>query len=359
MKIILFSALLLLFLIPGTTSAFGYADANRNGTSLPGYNAVSMGLGGARAIGFGDALSILTNPADIYRIPGTTFTMSIGPAVITESFEDSTGFHDYNWLDLANLSAALKFQLNHDIALGAGIARISDCSFEGTYYVRGGLGGNIIKSIQLDSHGGLYESAAGVSWNLEDWINVGLSAGLRFGEATSDSVYVDREHPENDTTVTAGWDENAFAWHAGVTLPLSMTTIGISWASETDHYDSRVAAGALLYTGDSHQGALGLEAEIVDPGGANSLEARVLGQFNTSRSLTFRGALSFIDRNEEIESRGIGLSVGAGLALGRITINGAFAWSSISRESYAFSAQDQLNISVAQNLLSFGINWNL
>jgi len=359
MKITLFSALLLLFLIPGIISAFGYADANRNGTSIPGYNAVSMGLGGVRAIGFGDALSILTNPADIYRIPGTTFNMSIGPAVITETFEDSTGYHDFNWIDLSSLSAALKFQLNRDIALGAGVARISDCSFDGIYYVRGGLGGGIIKSIELESRGGLYESAAGFSWNLKDWINVGLSAGLRFGEASSDSVYRDRVYPENDTTITTGWDENEFAWHAGITLPLSMSSIGISWASETDHYDSRVAAGVLLYTGDSNQGAIGIEAEFIDPGDANSLEARVVGQFNTSRSLTFRGALSFIDRNEEIESQGIGISVGTGLALGRITLNGAFAWSSITRESYAFSAQDQIDIKVSQNLLSFGLNWNL
>jgi hypothetical protein len=138
-----------------------------------------------------------------------------------------------------------------------------------------------------------------------------------------------------------------------------MTSIGISWASATDHYDARIAAGALLYTGDSKQGAFGIEAEIVDPGEANNLEARLIGQFSPSSSLIFRGALSISDRNEEIESQGIGISLGTGIALGRITLNGAFSWSSITRESYAFSALDPIDIKISRSLLSFGLNWNL
>ena len=359
MRTVLFSVLTLLLIIPGIVSAFGYADANWNGTSIPGYNAVTLALGGARAIGFGDALSVLTNPADIYRIPGTTFTMSIGPAVLFESFEDTTGLHDFNWIALANLSAAMKFQASNQFALGAGIARISDFSFEGTYYERDAVTGDIIENYALDSHGGLYESAAGFSWHPESWINVGLSGGLRFGSASYDSTFEDRVNPENDTTVSISWNESDFCWHAGIMIPLSMTSIGVSWASATDHYDARIASGILLYTGDSKQGALGIEAEIVDPGDANNLEGRLIGQFSPSNSLAFRGALSISDRNKEIESQGIGLSFGAGLGFGRITLNGAFSWSSVTRESFAFSAWDPIDIKVSQSLLSFGLNWNL
>jgi len=359
MRTVLFSVLVILLAIPGIASAFGYADANGNGTSIPGYNAVTMGLGGARAIGFGDALSVLTNPADIYRIPGTTFTMSIGPGVLNESFEDTTGYHDFNWIALANLSAAMKFQVSPRLALGAGIARISDFSFEGEYYVRDFISHDIIEAVKLLSRGGLYESAAGFSWHLDNWINVGLSGGLRFGEVSYDSTFEDRVHPENDTTISLGWEESEFCWHAGIIIPLSMSSIGISWASATDHYDARIAAGGILYTGESKQGALGLEAEIVDPGDANNLEARIIGQISPSNSLIFRGALSIIDRNKEIESQGVGLSLGTGIALGRITLNGAFSWSSITRESYAFSTWNPIDIKLTQALLSFGLNWNL
>jgi hypothetical protein len=358
MKTVLLSVIILL-VIPGVTFAFGYADANSNGTSIPGYNAVTLGLGGARAIGFGDALSILTNPADIYRVPGTTFGMAIGPAVITESFEDTTGFHDYNWIALANLSAAIKFQAGRKLALGAGIARISDFSFEGIYYDRDAISGIIIENFELVSRGGLYESAAGFSWQPENWINVGLSGGLRFGEASYDSTYEDRVEPENDTTVSIGWNESDFCWHAGIMIPLNLSSIGISWASATDHYDARIAAGGILYAGESKQGAIGIEVEIIDPGDANNLDARIIGQVKPSNSLTFRGALSFIDRNDDIESQGIGVSVGTGIALGKITLNGAFALSTITRESSAFSIWEPVDIKVSQSLLSFGLNWNL
>lgn len=359
MRTVLFSVLVLLLVIPGITSAFGYLDANGNGTSIPGFNAVTMGLGGARAIGFGDALSVLTNPADIYRIPGTTFTLSIGPGILTESFEDTTGYHDFNWIALSNLSAAMKFQVSPKLALGAGIARISDCSFEGTYYDRDALSGDIIEDFELVSSGGLYETAAGFSWHLQNWINIGLSGGLRFGSASYDSTYVDRLNHENDTTVSIEWNESDFCWHAGIMIPLSMTSIGISWASATDHYDARIAAGVLLYTGELKQGALGIEVEIVDPGDASNLEGRLIGQVSQSNSLTFRGALSIIDRNEEVESRGIGLSFGTGIAFGRVTLNGAFAWSSLTRDSFAYSEWEPIGIKLSQSLLSFGLNWNL
>ncbi|MCD4700781.1 MAG: hypothetical protein K8S24_02890 [Candidatus Aegiribacteria sp.] len=359
MRIVLFFTLVMLLAITGIASAFGYADAYGNGTSIPGYNAVTMGLGGARAIGFGNAISILTNPADIYGVPGTTFTMSIGPAVLFESFEDTTGYHEFNWIALANISAAMKFQASSKLALGAGIARISDFSFEGRRYERDGISGDIIEAAELDSRGGLYECAAGFSWHPESWINIGLSGGLRFGEVSNDSTYEDYVNHDNDTTVSRGWEESEFCWHAGIIIPFSLSRVGISWASATDHYDARIAAGALLYIDELKNGAMGIEAEIIDPGDANNLEARLLGQFSTSNSLTFRGALSFIDRNKEIESQGIGLSLGAGLALGRITLNGAFAWSSITRESFAFSTWDPVDIKLSHSLLSIGLDWNL
>jgi len=349
----------LLFVYVSVSFGFGYADIYGNGTCIPGYNAVTMGFGGARAIGFGDALSILTNPADIYRIPGTNLTMSVGPGVLNESFTDSTGYNVYNWIVLSNLSAAMKFQLNRKLAVGAGAARVSGFSFEGEFIRESGFAGEIVEIIELKSRGGLYETAAGFSWHPFHWINVGLSGGLRFGEVSYDSSYSNSASPEIDTLISGGWDESEFCWHAGIMIPLHLTSIGVSWASPTEHFHSRIAAGAIIYTGESRQGALGIEAEIADPGNLNNLEIRAIGQMTPSHSLTFRGALSFIDRNESIESRGIGLSVGTGIAFGRVTLNGAFAWSSMSRETYAFTSYTPSDIKLSRSLLSVGVNWNL
>lgn len=354
---------LLLLLFPGIVLAFGYADAHGNGSPIPGLSAVSLGLGGARAIGFGDALSILTNPAEIYRIPGTSLTMSVGPAVLVETVEDSTGRNKNNWITLSNLSAAMKFQPGSRIAIAAGIARITDSSFDGIYHVRGETPGpnygNIIETMELTVTGGLYETAAGFSWRPATWLNAGLSGGFRFGQTVFDSTYMDRIDPQNDTLISWRWDESSFCWHAGIVIPLSLASLGVSWASPSEHYDGRIAAGAILHTGEFRQGAFGGEIEIVDPGGANELQARILGQFHPAGSLTFRGAFTFSDRGDEIKRQGIGIALGAGIAFGKLTLNSAYLWSSIDRSGIAFGYTEPEDIKLFSSILSVGLNWNL
>ena len=363
MKTLFYMTCLLLLLFPGITFAFGYADAHGNGSPIPGLNAVSLGFGGVRAIGFGDALSILTNPAEIYRIPGTSLTMSVGPAVLTETVEDSTGRNSNNWIALGNLSAAMKFQPTSSFAIGAGIARITDSSFEGMYHVRdetpGPDYGDIIETLELNVTGGLFESAAGFSWRPMTWMNVGFSGGVRFGQADFDSTYLDRRDPENDTLVSWSWTENEFCWHAGIVIPLSLASLGVSWASPSEHYDGRIAAGAILYTGEMRQAAFGAEIEIVDPGDANALHARILGQFHPAGSLTFRGAITFSDRGDEIKRQGIGLALGTGIAFGKLTLNAAYSWSSVDRDGIAFGYTEPEYIKNSSSILSAGLNWNI
>jgi hypothetical protein len=78
-----------------------------------------------------------------------------------------------------------------------------------------------------------------------------------------------------------------------------------------------------------------------------------------SNSLTFRGALSFQDVGGDVPGQGFGISVGAGVALGRVTLNGAYSWSSLTREEVAYSAYTPSDIKVSRSLLSVGVNWNL
>ncbi|MCD4846916.1 MAG: hypothetical protein K8R76_01850 [Candidatus Aegiribacteria sp.] len=355
--------LVFLLLFPGMVFAFGYVDAHGNGSPVSGFNAVSLGLGGARAIGFGDALSVLTNPAEIYRIPGTSFTMSIGPAVQMETVENSAGISRNNWITLGNLSAAMKFQPYSRLAFGAGIARITDSSFDGMYHVRedfpGPYYGDILKTMELTVKGGLYESAAGFSWRPVTWMNIGISGGFRFGQVSYDSTYMDRKHPENDTLICWDWDESSFCWHAGLIFPLGLTRLGVSWASPSEHYYGRIAAGAIMYTGEMKQGAFGAEIEIIDPGDINELKTRILGQFHPEGSLTFRGAFTFSNRGDEIERQGIGIALGAGIAFGKLTLNAAFSWSSDNIDAIAFGYAEPEVIKLSSSILSAGLNWNL
>lgn len=112
--------------------------------------------------------------------------MSIGPAVLVETVEDSSGKNINNWIAPGNLSAAMKFQPDSKLAIAAGIARITDSSFDGIYHIRDGnprspYYGEIIETMELTVAADLYESAAGLSWKPVSWMNAGLWGGLRFG----------------------------------------------------------------------------------------------------------------------------------------------------------------------------------
>jgi len=347
---------------PGVLSAFGYLDTNGNGTQLPGYNAISLGLGGAKAVGFGDALSVLTNPADIYRIPGTSFTVSVGPAVIREMVEDSLGKHDRTWITLGNLSGGMKLQVSTSLAFAAGVAEVSDFSYDGQHYTydqeEGPEYGQIIEVRTLKVTGGLWESAAGFGWRPATWINVGLSGGLRFGSVSYDSTFEDRRDPENDTLVGWSLDESELAWHAGVALPLDLARIGLCYTSGGDHYDASVAGGALIYTDDARQAAFGAEAELTDPGDANALTVRILGQFAASPGFTLRGCFFFMDRADEVDREGMGIAAGTSIGLGKVTLNGGYHWSSVDRSAVAFGYESPEDIKDSASIVSFGVTWN-
>lgn len=362
MKRCLVPIIVLLLLAPASVSAFGYVDAHGNGSAIPGYNAVSLALGGARAIGFGDALSVLTNPADIYRIPGTSFSISIGPAVVREQVEDSLGKHDRTWISLGSLSGAVKLQVSPQLAVAAGVARVSDFSYDGIHYAYdeepGPEYGRIIEVTELKVVGGLYESAVGFAWRPATWLNVGLSGGLRFGSVSFDSTFEDRNSPENDTLVSWSYDESEFCWHGGLVVPLGLSRFGVCYTSAGDHYDSRVAGGALLYTDDSRQGAFGAEVEIIDPGEINALVIRVLGQFTPSDNFTVRGSLFFSDRGDEVDREGLGIALGTGISFGKLTLNGGYSWSTVTRNALAFGYEAPEDIKDTPSILSIGLTWN-
>ena len=354
--------LMLLVSTVGSVSAFGYLDANGNGTGLPGYSALSVGFGGAKAVGFGDALSVLTNPADIYRIPGTSVSLSVGPGVIREMVEDSLGKHDRTWLTLGNLSGAVKFQVSPSLAVAAGVAAVSDFSYDGLHYTYdtdpGPEYGQITEERSLRVTGGLWESAAGFAWRPATWINVGLSAGLRFGTVSYDSTFKDRREPENDNEIKWTIDESEAAWHAGIAIPMNLARIGLCYTSGGEHYDASLAAGALLYTDDARQAAFGAEAEITDPGDTNALTVRILGQFLPSPNFAVRGCFFFMDRADEVDREGLGLAVGTTIGLGKVSLNGGFSWSSVDRSALAFGYEAPEDIKDSASLVSFGVTWN-
>ncbi|MCD4848456.1 MAG: hypothetical protein K8R76_09705 [Candidatus Aegiribacteria sp.] len=353
----------ILVLSASSALCFGYLNIHTSGAPLPGFSARSTGFGGVRSIGLGDGSSMLTNPAGLHRTEGTLVSLSIGPGIGTEIILDSLGKHNNNWITFGNLFACMKFRLDPRFDAGIALGKVSDFSYKGAHYIfdfQPGHEEDLSEIIELNVNGGLYESVAGLSFSASDWISLGLSAGFRFGNVNYDSTYTDIQASENDTLISWKSDFSDFCWHLGFEIPLDNALLGFSWASEGDVYDARLALGGLLYFNDTKRGALGGEVELGDPGEKNSIIGRVFGFTFPSDSFELRGSFNFALPNyEDVESSMIiGLSLGSGIYLGDIILDGGIAWYSCSRDSLFLGVGHPDDISNSQALISMGITWN-
>ena len=189
-------------------------------------------------------------------------------------------------------------------------------------------------------------------------MDAGISIGMRFGGSDLKFEYNDREEVSNDSTWTESWEESEVCWHAGLMFPLKMTAIGISYASGTDYYDDRLAAGAVFYTDRSNQGAFGVEAEVASLGDANEITARLLGRFSPQGALRFRGSFFFTDRGNSVGGSTLGFALGTSIAFGRLILDGGFSLSSSDREGASFGYEFTEDLKDQSSLFTIGLSLN-
>lgn len=354
--------LALLVLLPSSSPGFGYLSSAGAGTPLPGFTARSVASGGLRSLGLEDGSSILTNPAGMSGLTGPAITLSIGPGIGREFLLDSLGEHESNWLSLSTLFAGVSFPVNREFSAGAALAKVTDISYDFSHYLydfQPGQTSYLSEIRELSITGSMYEAVGGISYSAARWLDLGLSAGMRFGSASYDSSFVDVNDHDNDTLVTWKRDFSSFCWHAGMELPLEFARIGLSWASEDDDYPARAAIGGLLYTDEARQGGIGAEVELGDPGGRNSTDVKFFGYGFLSPSLRVLGALTFGTPNYEnvdTETR-MALSLGTSLRLGKVELDTGFAWSSMTRGSYFLVPGEPEELKESFALISLGFTW--
>ncbi len=354
------SALLLtLLLAPAQAYAFGYGDSEAGGTVLPGIHAVSMSLAGARAVGFGDAASVFLNPADIYRVPGRILNVSGGGAVVTELMEDTTGRYSRNYGALGNMCVAAKLDLASGISAAAGLARLSDFTYEGIrYFYEDPIEQDLLTTSESQrSSGGLWEASLGSAYKYGPVV-LGASGGLRFGSASYTFTTTDYvEETQTDSTWTRDFGTEG-CFHLGLMVPFELNRIGISYASETEWYADRLSMGAVIYTGSSNMGAFGGELELADTSGDTEYTGRVFGQYSPSSSFTFRLGLFITQRPEMTESEKLGFSLGGMIGLGSLSIDFSYAWSKDERESDIFrNPAGGYYVSDKPSVVSVGFSW--
>lgn len=358
-RVFRFSPLTVLLLVAVQAFAFGYGDSEADGTVLPGIHAASVSLVGARAVGFGDAASVFLNPADIYRVPGRVLNVSGGGAVVGELMEDTTGRYTRNYGALANLCVAAKLDLSPGISAAAGLARVSDFTYEGIrYFYEDPFEQDLLTSSESQrSSGGLWEASLGSAYKYGPVI-LGASGGIRFGSASYTFTTTDYiESTQSDST----WDRDFGTdpcFHLGLMVPFGLSRIGVSYASETDWYADRLAMGGMIYTGSANLGAFGGELELANTSGDTEYTGRVFGQYSPSPSFTFRLGLFVTQRPEMEESEKLGFSLGGSLGLGSVSLDFAYSWSKDERETDIFrNPTNGYYVSDKPSIVSVGLSW--
>lgn len=352
---------LVLALSVHAVSAFGYEDALDQGTVIPGISARSLLMGGAMAIGYGDPTSVLLNPANLGRVSAPGIEFNVGPGIATENIEDSLGRHSRSYIGLGPISIAARIPAGRSLTFGAGMARVTDYSYDGLHYLAEDplMPGFITGEERFNSSGGLWEAVAGGSFRVARWLTLGLSAGPRFGSADLEYEFIDRVG-EEDSTESWSVDENALCIHAGATLPLGLNSFSVAWISGSDDYPSRVAAGAIFHSGGTAEGfSVGLEGEVRSPGDSSTVIGRVSTRFTPNPGFIFGAGLSFADRGSGSGSSNLGLSLGVSISLGKAVLNGSFAFLNSKRDETAFGFEGFDEVEDRIGYFGLGLDWTL
>lgn len=363
---ILMSALLLLagpVLLSGrwTALGFGYPDAIRSGTILGGFSVRSIACAGAMAAATGssDPGALFANPAGLVIAPATRLALGGGVSLWKETVELNTYRQDQNGLVIGTAMAAFKTEPGPGYAFGAGIARVSDASHEDARYNYGSPPDTTtLESIErFHSSGGFWEVLGGGAVSLAPWLDVGISAGQRFGTITREYEFDDLIG-NSDSTWTTEIEEEEFCWHAGILVPFGFNSVGLSYSSESENYPSRLALGGMINAGSTNRGAIGLEGELRDPGGDNQIVARAFGQYSPEHNLLFMGGVSFSEASDPNLTT-LSISGGGVYSLRHFHFEAALEWrnSTSADSSFTHPVPDEIKGSVTS--VVFGIAYVL
>ncbi len=359
--VFLFVALLISF--PSVVSAWGFHDAIGNGSPIICVTPKQSAMGGVWSLPSSEAASIFLNPAELSMLDGTSIKVST--AIINwHSFV--SGELDYDHFSSGNLgtvTAAAGTEISEAVSIGAGISRVSHFGFSGINNIleEYGQSGYKIYAIDLlDSRGSLWEANTGISLVLNDWLTAGVSGGLRFGSGsyTLRHDIVDPIAPDDTTEVD--WEESDFCVHAGLLMPFSFGTFGISGTNKTNRYDSRVAFGFQRDFSILSGSTMGVEVDF------RSIEKKnpavsgkmfiYLAEMITNVRSTY--SVGFI-RASDYKMAALCLGTGTCIDFGKMDLDLSISWMSRSTNGFAFPEPYISNIDDSGTYYSAGLSWDL
>jgi hypothetical protein len=328
------------FLVVSQIQAFGFHDAMEFGDPLVCATPRSVSMGGVWALPSGGAASIFLNPAELSTTPPEQIMVSTGYVSwnATSEYLQEYSHRESGTIPLT-ATAAWSFDIGRASA-GIGLCRVSDFSFDGVnlLFEEETSGRMYIAAVEnLDSRGSLWETVAGLSIPVTDWLIAGVSAGLRSGSGHYTLEHNNITGSAGDTTITVDWDEAAFCAHGGVLVPVGFGTFAASWVSGSDMYPSRLAGGFVKQMRVLGQGSLGVEFDVLSPEDRPELSGRFVGIFpGMIEGVTTRYSIGFWQAHRH-NRNGLCFATGSTVELSdRLSMDLAVSWRSRSRSGSSF-----------------------
>jgi hypothetical protein len=350
-------------IFPSAVSAWGFHDAMGNGSPIICITPKQSAMGGVWALPSSEAASIFLNPAELSMLNGTSIKIS---AAIVEWHSYVSAELDYDHFDSGNLgtvTTAVGTEISDAVSIAAGISRVSHFGFSGISNILeeyGYTGYKIYAIDLLDSQGSLWEANTGISVALIDWLTAGVSGGLRFGNGsyTLRHDIVDPVSPDDTTEVS--WEESDFCVHAGLLMPFSFGTFGISGTNKTGRYDSRIAFGFQRDFSILNGSTMGVEFDLQsveekNPGVSGKMFIYMAEMIPNVRSTYSVGFIRATDYNKAA----LCLGTGTRIDFGKMNLDMAVSWMSRSKSGYAFPEPYSYHIEDSGTYYSAGLSWNL
>lgn len=353
-----FTAVLILLILPSASSANGYKQAMDGGAVLSGIGVVSASQGGSVSTSASDALALFMNPAGLSLVDGTSVAGSIGSLYWKEvrRYSVQRDYKSDQVLGMRNI--ALSSRLSPSVSIGAGLAAVADASYEGGRLVYNETTEEIEAVETLVASGAQWEALAGASYALAGWVSLGVSAGYRFG-----LVEIDYERWNNwlavvDSSAAVEYDIAEPAVHVGAISRSRLATLGVSYSAGGEHLQPVVAFGAEILAPHLQNVTVGLEGQIASPLGRNDYSGRIHINYPIDAKTVLISSVSFLELPGE-NGEGMGFSLGGTRRMGPVRLDAAMHWH--TRKLYGdympFEDADRVDDSTTEFL--FGLSYTI
>lgn len=348
-----------LLLLSSSGWAWGFHDAMEYGTVINSVTPRHCAMNGPWAVPSSGVSSVFLNPAELSLLDRTALNVSVSVVKWESEVDGPYLTHFYDSGNSGTFTVAAGTPLTSNLFIAAGVSRVSDFGYDKGLAIINELQGQfeMVAMKMLKSSGSLWEANAGASTELAEWLQAGVSVGVRFGTGSYTLRYEPLDSSAPGDTTHVEWDSADLCTHIGFLVPLSGATFGASATNATEKYRSRVAFGFQKDFSLLNGSTLGVDFDVQsiedEPEVSGRLIAYLAEMIPGVRSTYSIG----FQQPSDYHHTALTFGTGAVIFCGDFDIDLGISWRSRSRSGTAFPEPYINKIDDAGTYFSAGVAW--